>query len=163
MIRNATLKDANQIAAIYNHYILNSIITFEETEIDVEEMSLRIQSVIEQFPWLVYEIDGEVIGYAYASKWKGRCAYKYSVESTVYLKNGVQGNGYGAQLYSELIKRLKQMKIHAIIGGVAIPNEPSVCLHKKLGFKKVAHFNEVGYKFKKWIDVTYWELLIPKA
>ncbi len=163
MIRNVTLKDAHQIAAIYNYYILNSIITFEETSIDAVEMSHRITSVITEFPWLVYEIDGQIIGYAYASKWKGRCAYKYSVESTVYLKNGAQAKGVGTQLYTELIKRLKHLKIHSVIGGIALPNQASIRLHEKLGFKKAAHFKEVGYKFEKWIDVTYWELLIPVA
>ncbi|WP_010180650.1 arsinothricin resistance N-acetyltransferase ArsN1 family B [Aquimarina agarilytica] len=160
MIRNATLEDAFELAEIYNYYILNSTITFEETRIDAEEMKSRMESIIEEFPWLVYESNGQIIGYAYASKWKGRCAYKHSVESTVYLKNGEEAKGVGTLLYTELIKRLSKIQIHAIIGGIALPNKASISLHKKLGFQQVAHFKEVGYKFEKWIDVTYWELLI---
>ena len=161
-VRTVKQEDVDEITAIYNHYILNSIITFEEAPVTIKEMSRRIESINAGLPWIVYENNRQILGYAYASRWKSRSAYIRSVESTVYLKHGQSKKGVGSQLYSELIKRLKMMGIHAFIGGIALPNEASIALHEKFGFKKVAHFKEVGFKFNKWIDVGYWELIISK-
>ena len=155
MVRTVIPSDATQIAEIYN-----TVVTFEEEPVVAEVMLGRITEVTEKFPWLVYELDGNVIGYAYASSWKSRCAYKYSVETTVYLKKGMSGKGYGAALYAELLERLNKLNLHGIIGGIALPNEGSIALHKKFGFEQVAHFKEVGNKFNKWIDVTYWEKIL---
>jgi L-amino acid N-acyltransferase YncA len=160
MIRSAHISDAAAICAIYNYYVRNTTVTFEEEAVQPEEMAARITEVTEKFPWLVYEAEGKVVGYAYASAWKSRCAYKYSVEVTVYLENGYQGKGAGSALYAQLLGLLAKQKIHAAIGGVALPNEGSVALHQKFGFEKVAQFKEVGYKFEKWIDVTYWEKIL---
>ena len=106
------------------------------------------------------EDEGQVVGYAYASRWKSRCAYRYSVETTVYLSSAATGKGFGSLLYEHLIAELRQRSIHSLIGGIALPNNASVSLHEKLGFEKVAHFKEVGWKFNQWIDVGYWELII---
>lgn len=161
MLCSATTADAAAIAAIYNHYVLNTIITFEETPVSVAEMTGRIEEVATAgLPWLVWVEKGKVLGYAYAGQWKSRCAYRYSVESTVYLDKAATGRGLGTKLYTALITRLKKSKIHGIIGGVALPNEASVALHEKLGFKKIGLFKEVGWKFEKWIDVGYWELIL---
>lgn len=160
MIREVKSEDAEAIADIYNYYIDHTIVTFEETSIDAQEMRSRILSVSAKYPWIVYEADGEILGYAYASDWKSRCSYKHSVESTVYLKNGAGGKGFGSQLYAHLINQLKTTDIHAIIGGVSLPNPASAALHEKFGFEKIAQFKEVGYKFGEWIDVGYWELII---
>ena len=159
MIRGVRLEDAKEIAGIYNYYILNSIVTFEETPVGAEEIEARIESITSRFPWIVYEVNGRIVGYAYASEWKSRCAYKHSVESTIYLKQGEEYKGIGSTLYQELVKQLREMDLHALIGGIALPNEASVYLHEKFGFEKVAHFKEVGFKFGKWIDVGYWELI----
>ena len=160
MIRIVKPEDAGDIAEIYNHYILNSTITFEEIPVTVEEMGERIKSINSGFPWIVYENDRQILGYAYACKWKPRSAYKHSVESTVYLRHDKFKKGLGFLLYSELIRRLVMLDFHTVIGGIALPNEASIALHEKLGFKKVAHFKEVGFKFDQWIDVGYWELII---
>lgn len=162
MIRKVKLEDAKEIAEIYNYYILNSCVTFEEIPVSIEEMGRRIQATFLKFPWLVYEKDMEIIGYAYASVWKPRSAYKHTIESTVYLKNEATKNGIGSLLYKELISQLTNLGFHAVIGGISLPNEASIALHEKFGFKKVAQLKEVGYKFKKWVDVGYWELLINK-
>jgi len=162
MIRPVNIEDAREIAEIYNYYILNSCVTFEEIPVSIEEMSGRIQATHSKFPWLVYEKDKEIIGYAYAIEWKLRSAYKHTAEISVYLKNETTKNGIGSLLYKELISQLTEMHIHAVIGGISLPNSISVALHEKFGFEKVAQFKEVGYKFKKWIDVGYWELLISK-
>lgn len=157
MIREVKLKDAAEICKIYNYYITNSTITFEESPVEVSEMVSRIEDVSKSLPWIVYEDSGQVVGYAYASKWKGRCAYRFSVESTVYLDPDFTTKGIGTQLYTKLLEEVRERGFHMVIGGVALPNIKSEKLHEKLGFKKVAHFSEVGYKFKKWIDVGYWE------
>ncbi|MBL4655842.1 MAG: N-acetyltransferase [Bacteroidia bacterium] len=162
MIRPAESEDANEISEIYNYYILNTTVTLEETPVGVVAMRERIQYSTSKFPWMVYEKAGQVSGYAYASEWKSRCSYKHSVESTVYLRQGEMKKGVGSMLYIELIKQLRNLEFHAVIGGIALPNEASIGLHEKLGFEKVAHFKEVGYKFEKWIDVGYWELIINK-
>jgi L-amino acid N-acyltransferase YncA len=160
MIRLVKISDSQQIAEIYNFYVLNTHVTFEEDAVSPEEMASRIEEVMEKYPWLVYEENGEVIGYSYAGPWKSRCAYKFSVETAVYVKNGHVGKKIGSLLYEELLKKLSTSNIHGVIGGVALPNDACISLHKKLGFEKVAQFKEVGYKFEKWIDVTYWERIL---
>ena len=117
---------------------------------------------LSSFPWYVEEENGEIIGFAYASLWKGRSAYRFTAESTVYVKHSATGRGVGSKLYSELLKELSKRSIHSVVGCITLPNEKSEALHDKFGFKKVAHFSEVGYKFDKWLDVGYWELLFNK-
>jgi len=160
IIRNVVPDDAQMLADIYNYYILNTIITFEEAPVTANEMKKRISDPTLKFPWIVYEMENQVLGFAYASEWKSRCAYKHSAEVTIYLKHEETGKGIGSDLYTELFKRLKPFNLHALIGGIALPNEASVAIHEKLGFEKVAQFKEVGFKFGKWIDVGYWELII---
>lgn len=124
-------------------------------------MAGRISAALaDSLPWLVAEVSGQVVGYAYASKWKGRCAYQYSVESTVYLSSGQAGKGLGKTLYSALIDTIRASGMHAVMGGIALPNAASVGLHEHLGFKKVAHFEQVGFKQNRWVDVGYWQLLL---
>jgi phosphinothricin acetyltransferase len=109
-------------------------------------------------PWLILEAEGRIRGYAYATRWRVRPAYRHSVESSVYLEQGAVGQGWGKQLYLALIELLREQELHLVIGGIALPNERSIALHEKLGFAKVAHFSEVGFKFGQWRDVGYWEL-----
>lgn len=158
MIRPVKTDDSEAIAGIYNHYIANSIVTFEEQAVSTEDMSQRIaESSSEGLPWLVAEDSNRITGFAYASKWKGRCAYRHSVESTVYLDPSAMRVGFGSLLYERLLADLKHLDIHVVIGGIALPNLASIALHEKFGFTKVAHFNEVGFKFDKWVDVGYWQ------
>lgn len=159
MIRNIKPDDAAQICEIYNYYVQNTIITFEESLVTEDDMKSRIIQNNKKHPWIVFTDKGQIIGYAYASEWKSRCAYKHSVETTVYLRPDAKGNGIGSLLYKELLAGLKDKNLHAAIGGIALPNEASIALHEKLGFEKIGQFKEVGYKFDKWIDVGYWELI----
>lgn len=159
MIRPATAQDAEGIAGIYNHYIANTIITFEEQTVAPEDMAERIGAVDSAaLPWLVAERDGRLLGYAYAAPWKTRSAYRFSVETTVYLDPEARGQGIGSRLYEALLANLGERGVRAAIGGVALPNPASVALHEKLGMKKVAHFEQVGFKFDQWIDVGYWQI-----
>jgi len=160
-IRTAEHADAAAVAAIYNHYVATTCITFETDPVSPDDMAGRIDEAGEaKLPWLV-AVDGDAIaGYAYASKWKGRCAYRYSVESTVYLDPACTGRGHGKALYVALVDALRERGLHAVIGGIALPNEASIALHERLGFEKVAHFKQVGFKQERWIDVGYWQLLL---
>jgi len=158
MIIDASIKHAQQLSDIYNYYIAHTTVTFEEKPTTANDFENRIQETSAKFSWLVYELKGEVLGYAYATDWKSRCAYKHSVETSIYLRNGEEGKGIGKKLYRELLLILKEKNYHTAIGGIALPNLKSVALHENLGYTKVAHFSEVGYKFNKWVDVAYWQL-----
>ena len=160
MIRACRLSDAAQICAIYNHHVLNTVVTFEETPVSVDEMARRIGAVTEKWPWLVWEEQGTTAGYAYAAMWKERSAYRFSVESTVYVAEDLVRRGIGAALYRALLPDLKQRGAHCVIGGIALPNAASVALHEKLGFEKIGHFKEVGFKHGRWVDVGYWALIL---
>jgi len=157
MIRRAVPGDAGQISGLYNYYIENTTITFEEEPVSSFEMEKRIRSITEKLPWFVFCKGEELTGYAYASPWRVRPAYRYSVETTVYVKNGCTGEGTGRELYTALLDELKDLGYHLAIAGIALPNEPSRLIHEKMGFKKAAHFREVGFKFGTWLDVGYWE------
>ena len=160
MIRPATTADAAAICAIYNHYVLETTITFEEAAVTSTEMECRMRETLASLPWLVWEDGPTTRGFAYASKWKGRCAYRHSAEVTVYLDPKSVGQGIGSRLYKALLEELRVRHLHAVIGGIALPNPVSIALHERLGFRKVAHFEQVGWKFGRWIDVGYWQLLL---
>lgn len=158
MIRPATPDDASAIVDIYNHYVNTTVISFEERPVTPEEMAGRIREVTAILPWYVHEDQGRVIGYAYATRWRVRSAYRYAAETSVYLAPGQGGKGIGSALYKALLAELRAREIHMAIGGIAQPNPASVALHESLGFEKVAHFSQVGRKFDRWIDMGYWEL-----
>ncbi len=158
IIRAATHADAPDIASIYNHYVAHTVITFEEEPVSPSEMARRIAEVeASSLPWLVAEEHAHVVGYAYATKWKARAAYRFSVEITVYVAHEQMRRGIGSKLYGELFPVLQARGVHAAMGGIALPNEASVALHERFGLRKVAHFQEVGFKHERWIDVGYWQ------
>jgi len=157
-IRDASASDIRSITEIYNYYVLDTTITFEEEVVTISEMARRIQSVRSAgLPWVVVTLDHETIGYAYATLWKARSAYRFSVETTVYVNPKQVGRGIGSVLYEHLLNELRTRKIHSVIAGIALPNPHSIALHEKLGFQNVARFHEVGFKFSQWLDVGYWQ------
>lgn len=156
-IRRVSPDDTEAICAIYNHYVKNSCISFEEESVTTLEMSRRIIDVTESLPWLVMESEGVVDGYAYATKWRARSAYRFAVEISVYLSQTSIGKGYGTNLYLNLIDDLSALGVHTVIAGISLPNDKSIKLHEKMGLKKVAHFEQVGFKNQQWIDVGYWQ------
>jgi L-amino acid N-acyltransferase YncA len=161
-IRPAAAGDAAAIAAIYNHYVATSIATFELAPVDPEVMGGRIAEVQSHgLPWLVAEDAATVLGYAYAGRWRAREGYRHSVESSIYLAPGKTGRRLGGLLYQRLLETLQACNVHAVIGGVALPNPACVALHERLGFEPVARFREVGRKFDRWIDVGYWQRSMP--
>lgn len=157
MIRNAQPGDAQAICAIYNYYVEETVITFEEVTVATGDMKERIEKITATHPWFVMEEKGLVVAYAYAAPWRVRTAYRFSTELTVYVHKDHQGKGYGERIYSHLIDEMTRRGMHCLYGVIALPNAGSTGLHEKLGFKKCGHFTEVGFKFGNWIDVGYWE------
>jgi phosphinothricin acetyltransferase len=160
MIRPAILSDARAMAEIYNPYVRDTTITFEEEPVTAAEMAGRITKVTEAYPWLVWDEGGQILGYAYSSVWRARAAYRYSTETAIYLSMKHRGQGVGTSLYRALLDELQQRGFHSALGCLSLPNEPSVRLHEKLGFQKVGHMKEAGWKFDAWVDVGFWELML---
>jgi phosphinothricin acetyltransferase len=157
-IRSAESRDAHAIADIYNFFVSTSTVTFEEETVSAPEIARRMEEVQSVgLPWLVAEEAGALSGYTHAKPWRPRSAYRFSVEITVYVEPGRVRRGIGSMLYGQLFPLLQARGVHAVIGGIALPNDPSVALHEKLGLRKVAHFKEVGFKLGRWIDVGYWQ------
>jgi phosphinothricin acetyltransferase len=160
MIRPVQREDARTLGEIYNYYIAHTVVSFEEHMLETRNMEERIQTISASYPWLVWEEDGDVLGYAYVNTFKERFAYRFSVEDTIYLKHGCEGRGVGKKLLAALLDEVKKMDIHAVVSCITIPNERSVGLHEKFGFAKIAHFREIGFKCNQWLDVGYWELTL---
>ena len=159
MIRPAKAADIAAIANIYNHYVTNTKVTFEEDPVSPEEMMQRIEAIKQQgFAWLAAEQKGSLAGYAYASPFHTRSAYRFTAEISAYLAPHMTAQGLGTKLYKALIPKLRAQGYHSVIGVIALPNDASVALHEKFGMEKIAHFSEVGFKFGEWIDVGHWQL-----
>ena len=157
-VRSARPDDARAIAEIYNHYVLTTAITFEEQPVAESTMATRMRDIqAAGLPYLVAEEAGVVVGFAYASRWNARSAYRYSAESTVYIAHDQRTKRVGWTLYEVLIKQLQAAGYHTLIAGIVHPNEASVRLHERFGFAKTAVFREVGFKFEQWLDVGYWQ------
>ena len=159
-IRSATARDADAICGIYNPHVRETIVSFEEIEVPISEMAERITDVTRSFPWLVAEQNGTIVGYAYAGIFSKRSAYRHAVETTIYVEEAARGRGLGAELYFALLDRLRAMPFRTALAVIALPNAASVALHEKCGFKKVAHLSEAGFKFGRWIDVGYWQIVL---
>nr|PZN72664.1 MAG: GNAT family N-acetyltransferase [Pseudomonadota bacterium] len=156
MIRDAAPEDMAQVAAIYGHHVLHGLATFEEVPPDEAEMRSRFEAVRKAgLPYLVYEEDGQIVGYAYAGPYRTRSAYRFTIENSVYVRDGYAGRGIGRALLTELIERCtagpwKQMV--AVIGDSE--NHASIGLHRALGFRMVGTLEKVGYKFNRWVDTV---------
>ncbi len=160
MIRTVGLQDAKAIADIYNEYVVNSVITFDTESVSEEEMQAHIAELSAGYPYLVYEVEGEIAGYCYAHVWKTKAAYRHTLETTVYLSPRYRGRGIGKELMQRLIEECRRAGFHALIACITEGNEASVALHLKLGFKQVSHFEEVGMKFNRKLDVYDYELIL---
>jgi phosphinothricin acetyltransferase len=160
VIRPATPADAPAICRIYNPYVTGTVVTFETAPVAPETMAARIRKVTAGHPWLAWEEDGDLLGYAYASPWKEREAYRFSVETTVYVAGDARGRGIGTGLYRALLPALRDRGFHTALAGIALPNPASVALHEKLGFAQAARLPQVGRKLDRWVDVGYWALVL---
>ncbi|WP_158146602.1 GNAT family N-acetyltransferase [Vibrio fluvialis] len=161
-IRDIQDVDIVTITEIYNRYIEQTTITFEEVPISVSKMGERVNKIrAAGLPWLVVAHEGTVVGYAYAGQWNARSAYRFTVEPSIYLSPQAKGQGWGRAVYQVLLSKLKDLGIRNVLGVIALPNEASIGLHESLGFRKVGEFSQVGYKFDRWLSVGYWQLEIP--
>ncbi|MDR0761228.1 MAG: GNAT family N-acetyltransferase [Treponema sp.] len=158
MIRPVIPEDAVAICGIYNYYIENTAVTFEEEAVPVPVMENRINTVTAKYPWLVYEEREELLGYAYVHPWHERAAYRFTVEDSIYLGRGQTGRGLGKALLARLLEEVWKLDVHALMSVITIPNEASTALHERFGFKQAGCFAQVGYKFGRRLDVGYWEL-----
>ena len=156
-IRLARLDDAAALAAIYRHYVEDTVISFELTAPSETVMRERMSRVMAKLPWLVCEVDGGVAGYAYASPHRDRDAYQWSVDTSVYLRRGLQRRGLGHALYSELFTLLVQQGYYTAFAGISLPNAASVGLHESFGFEPVGVYRNAGFKFGAWHDVAWWQ------
>lgn len=161
-LRIATPEDAASIQGIYAPYVTDTAITFEVSEPTVEEMRKRIKNKLESYPWIVAEDDGRVIGYAYAGPLKGRAAYDWSVETSIYVDRNVRGKGTGKMLYQKLEELLKRMGIVSCFACIAYTEDDgpyltggSVAFHEKLGYERVGLFRSCANKFDTWWDVCW--------
>ena len=160
-IRPAEPADLPAITAIYDHAVRTGTATFELDPPDLAEITSRYETLkAGDFPYIVAIMEDVVVGYAYAGAWKTRSAFRYCVETAIYVDQGAMGTGVGSALYRELIAGLKARSIHSLIAAITVPNAPSVAFHQKFGFRPVGHFAQVGWKLDRWIDVSYWELIL---
>jgi L-amino acid N-acyltransferase YncA len=157
MIRLATSQDASGIAAIYAPIVESSPTSFEIDPPSAQEMWRRVEETLPNYPWLVYEQQGRVAGYAYASRHKPRAAYAWSVDTSVYIHPDFHRRGIGRALYLALFEILAAQGYCTAFAGVTLPNPASVGLHESLGFQPIGIYRNVGHKHGTWHDVAWWQ------
>ena len=156
-IRFVVPEDATVIQSIYAPYVANTSISFETEIPSVKTITERIKTMLSKYPYLVYETDSTIIGYAYASRYRDRAAYRFSADVSVYVAPEHHRHGVGKALYSKLFDLLIKQNIYTIYAAITLPNEASIGLHKSLGFHEVGVYQNVGYKHGKWLDVIWLE------
>jgi phosphinothricin acetyltransferase len=154
--RLATPSDGAAILAVYAPYVENTTYTFEIEAPTLQEVCARMTRHPRHL-WLVIEESAEVLGYAYAWPFEDRHGYRFTVETSIFVRQDRIGGGVGRTLYADLLAALKQRGFANAVARIALPNPQSERLHEKLGFKKVAHFERIGHKFDRWVDVGYWQ------
>ncbi len=159
-IRKVELGDAGAIADIYNEFIEHSVTSFETEPLSEEEMRGRIAEISGEYPYFVCEEDGEIVGYCYAHQWKERKAYANTLETSVYVSPAHTDKGVGTALMQTLIEACRKAGFHALIACVTEGNAASDALHRKLGFRQVSRFEQVGWKFGRWLNVIDYELML---
>lgn len=162
-IRVATPSDAAAVREIYAPNVVEAIVSFEERPPSIEEMALRIDATLPEFPWLVWEEGGQLRGYAYAARHRDRPAYRWSVDAAVYVHPEARGRGVGSALYARLFAILRRQGFHAAFAGITLPNPASVRLHQACGFEPVGVYIEVGWKRGAWRDVGWWRRSLSPA
>jgi L-amino acid N-acyltransferase YncA len=163
-IRAARDSDADQISAIYMPYVTGSAISFETKAPNSAEILSRMHASGGLYPWLVATTEDEdaVLGYAYATLFRDRPAYRYTVETSIYLGGGVAGQGLGRLLYSALIETLIAQDFTQAIAVISLPNEHSIALHEATGFRRAGIVREIGYKSGQWHDIGMWQRVLSE-
>jgi L-amino acid N-acyltransferase YncA len=162
LIRPARADDATACAELYAPYVRDTVISLEAVAPDEPEFASRIARITASHPWLIAELDGRTVGFAYASQHRERAAYRWAADTTVYLDRDHHRRGIGRALYEQLFSRLRTQGMHVACAGITLPNEASVGLHESLGFKAVGVYRRIGFKMGSWRDVGWWQLdLVP--
>ena len=161
-IRIANPEDVREILDIYGYYVLNTAITFEYAVPSLQEMLDRMTGIKNKYPYLVAEMDDKIVGYSYATDFRHRAAYQWSPECTIYIHRDFHGKGIGKKLYQELFKLLRQLGYFNVFGGVALPNDASLALHRNLGFREIGTYENIGYKFGKWHSTMWFQLVLEE-
>jgi L-amino acid N-acyltransferase YncA len=156
-LRPAVPDDAEALLALYRPIVLETAISFEVDPPSVEEFRRRIESTAAHWAWLVAEQDSNPLGYAYASAHRTRAAYRWSVETTIYVGGAHRGRGLGVTLYDALLRTVADLGYCNAYAGIALPNDASIALHRRVGFEHVGVFRSVGRKFGRWHDVSWWQ------
>ena len=162
VLRLATPADAQGILNIYAPYIQHTSFTFETEVPSIEDFAERIRTYLSNWPWLVWETDGVIAGYAYATRHRERTAYQWCVESSIYIHDNFQQAGIGKVLYTALFEILKRQGFRNVYAVINLPNDNSVKFHEKCGFRYFATYEKVGYKLGRWKNVGWWQLSINK-
>jgi L-amino acid N-acyltransferase YncA len=157
-IRLACSEDAEQIQAIYAPFCRDTPVSFETEPPTVDEMRQRIVKTLSSLPWLVCDKSHQVLGFAYASQHRERAAYRWSVDVSVYVREGYRRSGYGRALYTALLNALQLQGFYNALAGVALPNPGSVGLHEAMGFRPVGVYQGIGFKHGTWHDVLWLQL-----
>jgi L-amino acid N-acyltransferase YncA len=160
-MRVATADDAGQVLEIYAPFCVATPISFETEAPSIEEISRRIASTLEFFPWLVALEGDRVLGFAYASRHRERAAYRWSADVSVYVRDEARGKGVGRALYTSLFAILRLQGIHNILAGITLPNGASVALHEVMGLRPIGLYSRIGFKCGEWHDVGWWQLALP--
>ena len=181
MIRSVEPSDIPQILQIYEYYILNSHVTFEEEVPTLMEFTERVNDIHKKYPFLVFVENEKVLGYSYANLFRTRNAYRFTTEVCkckkisdytnlfinwkiifrwLYVDKNHFGKKIGSNLYAKLLSILKEQGYHSAIGCLAVPNDSSIKLHKNFGFKNCGNFEETGYKFNQWYSTEFWQLML---
>jgi phosphinothricin acetyltransferase len=156
-IRPATPDDAASVLAIYAPHVTHGTASFEETVPSVHEMRGRIETRIGRYPWLVAEDDGAVLGYAYGGQFHARAAYRWTVETTAYVAEAAQRRGVAGLLYEALLTQLRAQGFVQAVAKISLPNDASVKLHERAGFRRAGVYRQVGWKMGRWVDVGLWQ------
>lgn len=156
-IRAARPEDGPALLEIYRPYVEHTAVTFEYAVPSPEEFTNRVRHVLEGYPYLAAEREGELLGYAYASPFKGRAAYDWAVETSIYVRQGAHGRGVGRALYEALEGALKRQHVQNLNACIAYPNPESIAFHERLGYQTVAHFHKCGFKQGVWWDMVWME------
>jgi phosphinothricin acetyltransferase len=159
-VRSATEEDLVRVGEVVNHYIEHSVFNFRTEPQSIGELRTVWAQRHQRFPWLVAVLDDRVVGVAYAGPWNERAAYRWTVETTVYVDESAHRRGVGDALYTELLDRLRRRGFHSAVAVIALPNEASVRLHERHGFDRVGHLREAGFKHDAWHDVGFWQCLL---
>jgi L-amino acid N-acyltransferase YncA len=159
-IRLATPQDAEAVQGIYAPIVRDTVISFEVEPPSVADVRQRIVDTLALWPWLVCEHDGDVMGYAYAGKYRVRAAYQWSVDVSVYIHERARRCGIGRALYGALLRGLRLQGFYNAQAGITLPNVASVSLHEAMGFQPIGVYRKIGYKLGAWHDVGWWQLVL---